>query len=233
MLGRPRRFALVRFSEISVVDVVGWAAVVVGLVGAWPQVLRMRRTGATDGVSWASAVMGVAAVMMWLAYGVAAQDPVQVVNNTLAMVAAVALCALLFAHARPKVLPAVAGLGASLVVLALVWALTGVVGVAAVASGLSIVRMVPQARLVARRGPLGGLCPWSTVLALTGSVLWLAYGVAVADVAVTVTSLAAAGLGALVAARRLPPRRTLRSLSNGRLGPAVSWLVTPVAARLA
>lgn len=187
----------------------------------------MRRTGQTDGVSWTSAVMGLGAVLVWLAYGLVKGDTVQIVNNTVGLLAATALCALLVRFARPKLWPALAALAGGVAALAAVWLGAGVAGVAVAASALSMLRMLPQAKVVLSSGSLFGLCPWSTVLSQAGSVLWLGYGLIVSDPAVTVTSLVAAALSTLVAARRLPPRRTLHSLAQGRLGPLVAAAVAP------
>lgn len=193
----------------------------------------MRRTGSTEGVSWSSSVMGLGAVLVWLTYGVVIGDTVQIVNNSVALAAAGALCVLLVRFARPKLWPALAALAGGVAALTAVWAGAGVAGVAIAASGLSMARMLPQAKVVLSSGPLSGLCPWSTVLGQASSVLWLGYGLVMSDPAVTVTSMVAAALTTLVAARRLPPRRTLVSLSNGRLGPVVAWAASPVASRVA
>lgn len=218
---------LLRSVELS--EVFGWAAVVVGLLGAWPQVLRVLRTRSTEGVSWLSAVLGTLCMAVWLGYGVVVADHVQVANNLLALLAAGTLCALLLAYARPRVLPALSlVVGVAGVVLA-AWLGAGAVGLAVAASSLSIARMVPQVRLALGSSELFGLCPWSTLLGLLAAVLWLGYGLVVTDVAVTVTSFVAAGLYTVVTLRRLPPRRTTRSLADGRLGPVVARAVTPLA----
>lgn len=100
---------------------------------------------------------------------------------------------------------------------------------AAAASTLSIAKMLPQLRLALSSASMFGLCPWSTLLGLLSAVLWLGYGLSVTDVAVTVTSFVASGLSAVVTVRRLPPRRTLQSLANGRLGSGVARAVAPLA----
>lgn len=226
LLGEPTA-ALLRSVDVS--DVLGAAAVAVGLCAAWRQVLRMRRTRSTEGVSWPSAVLGVVCVTVWLTYGVVADDAVQMVNNTLALLAAAALCALLLAYARPRVWPALTVAAAAAAAVGAAWLGAGAVGVAAAASALSIAKMLPQLRLALSSASLFGLCPWSTLLGLLSAVLWLGYGLSVTDVAVTVTSFVAAGLSTVVTARRLPPRRTLESLANGRLGSGVARAVAPLA----
>lgn len=210
-------------------EVFGWAAVVVGILGAWPQVLRVVRTRSTQGVSWVSAVLGALCMAVWLGYGVVVSDHVQVANNLLALLAAGTLCGLLMAYARPRVLPALSLAVGVLGVALAAWLGAGAVGLAVAASLLSIARMVPQVRLALGSSELFGLCPWSTLLGLLAAVLWLGYGLAVTDVAVTVTSFVAAGLYAVVTLRRLPPRRTTCSLAAGRLGPVVARAAGPLA----
>lgn len=212
----------------------GWTAVTVGLVAAWPQVLRLARSGRPDGVSWSSSVLGVGTVLLWLAYGLAAGDPVQVVNNLLSMAAALATCALLVRHAGVPVLPAVTALVVLALLTALAWWLGGAAAVAVAASALSVVKMWPQVLLVCRApsarldgvrtapAALVGLSPASTLLGVLAALLWLAYGSLSGDLAVQVTSSVASALAGVVLWRRLPPVATVRSLAAGRLGPRVA-----------
>lgn len=234
----PPRWAVVRD---GVMAVVGWAAVAVGVAGAWPQVVRLVRSGRPDGVSWLGTVLGVGTPMLWLSYGLASGDAVQVTANTLGLLAGatalVVLAGLRLAAptdetgrelVRRSVRRSASGLLvlAGLLTVALVVAAPAVVPVlGAVAAGVALVRQVPQAVLVIRtvrsptRGGLAGLCPWTSALAVASAVLWLGYGLLAADAAVVVTSAVSAALGWVVLVLRVPPRRAVRAARSGRLGP--------------
>jgi hypothetical protein len=97
---------------------------------------------------------------------------------------------------------------------------------------ITSVKMWPQARLALARVPLWGLDPWATALGWLGGLLWAAYGLAVGDSAMALSSIVALALQTVVVAFRLPPRRTLHSIAHGRLGPVAAQLAGSIAGRL-
>lgn len=98
-----------------------------------------------------------------------------------------------------------------------------------IGSVIGSVRLVPQLRLALSGQPLWGLDPWAVQLALGSSGIWLAYGLAATDIAVISSAGLAAIMNTAICARRLPPRRTLRSIADGRIGPHAARYATPVA----
>lgn len=204
----------------------------VSLVSMVPQVLRARRTRVTEGLSTATVLLTLAVFALWATYGIGIADWAQIVNNVvglglyllLADVVAVETGVIKRWHG-----PAVAL--AVLIVSAAGAAIAAPVAAAAVGTALGLVTKVPQVHLALRNGPLWGLDPWAVILGLATAVLWLIYGLVVADVAVIVSSVIGSALQLVIVWRRLPVRRTADSLANGRLGDRVSALFSPVATR--
>ena len=220
-------------SPVSVVVLVGCAASVLSLYSTVPQVVRAVRTRSAEGVSWSSILLSMATFTLWCVYAVAVADAIQVVNNSLALVLLLALAVAVVRAGAPRrawtPLAAVFASG-----LASIW-LVDVANsftLAMVGTVASSLRMLPQARLAVSRAPLGGLCPWSTLLAWWGTALWVVYGVLAGDLPLTLCCLVLLAMQSVVLAYRLPLRRTLASLAAGRLGSPVAQLCTPLSARL-
>lgn len=217
---------------MSVAVVVGVLASLVSLFATVPQVRRAARTRSAEGVSWASLVLSMATFTLWVVYGFAVADRIQIINNSMALLLLGALAVVVLrAGLERSYWSAVAAVFASAV--ASIWLLdvANSFTLALVATTISSFRMVPQTRLALTRAPLWGLCPWATFLTWLGMGLWLAYGLLVGDVAVALCSFLCLSMQSAIVARRLPPRRTLASLAAGRLGRPVAVLAAPVAAR--
>ncbi|QWZ06685.1 hypothetical protein KRR39_14145 [Nocardioides panacis] len=198
-----------------------------------PQVLRAFRSRSVEGLSWTSLLLSLATFAMWCVYAVAVADAVQLVNNFLALVLLVALAvAVLRAGGGFHRCWAAAGavVAAGLLAVVVVDVFSSL-ALALVGTLVSSLRMWPQTRLALSRAPLGGLDPWSTVLAWTGLLLWLSYGVLVGDHALAACSLTCLLMQSTIMAFRLPPRRTLHSLAAGRLGGRVARIAEPVSGR--
>ncbi|HSE72093.1 MAG TPA: PQ-loop domain-containing transporter [Nocardioidaceae bacterium] len=217
---------------VSVVVAVGVAASLVSLYATVPQVLRAARTRSAEGISWDSLLLSLATFTLWVVYAVAVADRIQLVNNTLALCLLGALAVVVVrAGVARNYWSAVLVVFAS--ALASIWLLdvSNSFTLAMVGTTVSSLRMVPQTRLALSRAPLGGLCPWSTLLGWLGMGLWLAYAVMVADWALALCSLIGLTMQSAILAHRLPPRRTLEALAGGRLGRPVAQLAAPVSAR--
>ena len=218
---------------MSVVVLVGAAATLLSLYATVPQVMRAARTRSAEGVSWFSIMLNMATMTMWAVYAVAVADEIQIVNNALALVLLGVLAVVLLRAGVPR---------GAWTPLAVVFA-TGLVSVwlvdvansftlAMVGTAVSSLRMLPQARLALSGASLWGLCPWSTILAWCGSVLWLSYGLLAADLPLAVCSVILLGMQTVVVVHRLPLRRTLASLAGGRLGARVARATSPLSLRL-
>lgn len=218
---------------VSVVVLVGSAASLFSLYATVPQVVRAARTRSVEGVSWSSILLSMATFTLWCVYAVAVSDAIQVVNNTLAVVLLLALAVVVVRAGAPRQVWTPLGVVFA-AGLASFWLLdvANSFTLAMVGTAASSIRMLPQARLALSRAPLGGLCPWSTLLGWAGTVLWVVYGVLARDWPLTVCCVVLCAMQSVVVAHRLPPRRTLASLAAGRLGRPVARFVAPISARL-
>lgn len=214
---------------MNIALIVGLIASLIGLAATIPQVIRARRTS-VDGLSWGSQLLTLATCTIWGVYGLFIFDGIQIFNNAAALILNGLLAAAIIA-AQPTRRPAQA-LGVIVVTAAaavvVAWAISPLT-VGMIGSVIGSVRLVPQLRLALTGQPLWGLDPWAVQLALGSSGIWLAYGLAAADIAVISSAGLAVLMNTTICARRLPPRRTLRSIADGRIGPHAARYATPVA----
>jgi uncharacterized protein with PQ loop repeat len=211
----------------------GAAATLLSLYATVPQVARAARTRTADGLSWSSIMLSMATMTLWGVYAFSVADGIQIVNNALALLLLAALVVVVIRAGVPR--------GAWMPVavvfvtgLASVWLLdvANSFTLAMVGTVISSMRMLPQARLALSGASLWGLCPWSTVFAWCGSVLWVSYGLVAADLPLAVCNMILLGMQTVVVVHRLPLRRTLASLAGGRLGNRVARATTPLSLRL-
>ncbi len=213
--------------------VLGAVASFFSLSSTVPQIVRAARHRSAEGVSWSSLVLNLSSCVLWGVYGAAAVDQVLLATNLVAVGLLVVLAVVLLSAAGRSCWYALLLTAAGSVVglLAAVAAVVDPFPLAMAAMVLTSMRMWPQARLAVARVPLWGLDPWATALGWVGWLLWSVYGVAAGDTAVGVCSIVGLVLHSVVCAFRLPPRRTLHSIANGRLGPLVAQVAAPVSSR--
>lgn len=212
---------------------VGSAAAALSVYATVPQVLRAARTSSVEGISWSSILLSLGTMTLWAVYAIAVADAMQIINNALALLLLGSLAVVVMRAGVPTGawLP-VAIVFAS--ALASIWVVdvANSFTLAMVGTVASSLRMLPQTRLAISGAPLWGLCPWSLLLAWTGTALWLGYGGLVADVALTICCSVMLVMQTVVVVNRLPLRRTLASLARGRLGQPVARVAAPLSQRL-
>ncbi len=201
-------------------------------LGAWttvPQIIRIRRTRTSTGVSAGAAVLSAMTSLAWLGYGIVRADLVQLLANVVGVVGSLAVTTLVLRHSGGRVLPAATGiLGWAAVVVGLT-AAGRVDLVTAAATTIAVLRNLPQVRLALRRGvDLLPLSPAGLAIGTVSSGCWVVYGFGVHQGAVWSTALAGTAGGLLVLARRCPPRRVVRTLHRGRWGLAGRLMVAPL-----
>jgi uncharacterized protein with PQ loop repeat len=214
-----------------VILLLGAAASLFSLSATVPQVLRAARTRSVEGLSYASVVLSLATFTLWVVYAFAVADRVQIVNNVLAFVLLIALAVVV---ARTGGRTSWGAVGVILVSVAGAVVVVDVLNsfvLAMAATAVSSVRMLPQTRLALARRPMSGLDPWSLVLGWTGMVLWASYGAVVGDLGVLICSGLGLVMQSAIVAVRVPPRRSLQALAEGRLGVPVARLAAPLARR--
>lgn len=212
---------------------VGAVAAALSVYATVPQVLRAARTRSVEGVSWSSTLLSLGTMTLWAVYAVAVSDAMQIVNNTLALLLLAALAVVVM---RAGV-PSSAWLPVAIVfatALASIWVVdvANSFTLAMVGTVASSMRMLPQTRLAVSGAPLWGLCPWSVLLAWSGTALWLLYALMAWDVALAICCSVLLVMQTVVVVYRLPLRRTLASLAAGRLGRPVARVAAPLSQRL-
>lgn len=212
---------------------VGLLASLLSLAAPLPQIARAVRSRSVEGVSWGSLVLSLMTFTLWVVYGFAVADTIQVINNTLALVLLCVFGAMVIRTraARAYLTVALALFGSAALAILVVEHANSLT-LALVGTVVSTLRLVPQARLAVSGAPLWGLCPWSTLLGWVGLVVWTAYGVLARDPGLTACCALATALQTAIVVHRLPLRRTLASLAGGRLGARVARAAAPAAARL-
>lgn len=215
--------------SINIALLVGLIASLIGLAGTIPQVLRARRT-TVEGLSWGSQLLTLSTCTIWGVYGFAIFDGVQIFNNLAALLLnGLLVAAIVAAQPANRPVQAVAVIAATAIAAVLLVVLTSPLVVGMIGSLIGAVRLLPQLRMAISGQPLWGLDPWAVQLALGSSGIWLVYGLAAADAAVISSAGLAVVINTTICARRLPPRRTLRSIADGRIGPHAARYATPMA----
>lgn len=212
---------------------IGALAAALSVYATVPQVLRAARTRSVEGISWSSILLSLGTMTLWAVYAVAVADAMQIVNNSLALLLLAALAVVVMRAGVPRSawLPVVVVFATA---LASIWVVdvANSFTLAMVGTLASSMRMLPQTRLAVSGAPLWGLCPWSLLLAWTGTVLWLLYGLMVWDPALAICCSVLLVMQTVVVVYRLPLRRTLASLAGGRLGRPVARVAAPLSQRL-
>lgn len=210
--------------------VLGFVAGTIGVAGGWPQFLRLARTRVGTGVSVTSQILGLSCVALWFSHGLFSRDAAQTVSNAAAMVAASGIVIVLMtlrATRRERLLVGVATLACLAAILTLVW-IDQPALLATVAVSVSMVRLLPQLLIAARRGrSMAGLAPATLAMTVLCSALWAGYGLLVGDPAVIVTSSVGLLLNSFIVYRRVPPAKMMAAARAGRFGPAAARVVAP------
>lgn len=196
------------------------AATVLGSWMALPQARRLARTRRVEGVSSTWIGVSLAINAWWLAYGVAAGvwALVPVSSISLVLYATTAWYFLASAGGRgaPGMALGVFGLG----MIPLPFLVLGGWELAGVAVGLSYgVQLLPAVVASLRTSALSGVSSTTWIIAFAEAALWLVYGLAVGDVALTLAGLVGVLMASVILARLaatghrpfvvLDPRRAL------------------------
>jgi uncharacterized protein with PQ loop repeat len=155
---------------------VGVLAVTCGLARAWPQVARIVVRRDTRGVSALTWMLSLCAFISWEAIGMVEHITAAVVFNSLAILSAGAVFAVLvWQHALAGWCPLVAALTA-IAASIIAYKTLGALGTSVLGVGISVSMFIPQA-LKVLRVPSYGVSVSTWWLAVVTSVLWTLYGV--------------------------------------------------------
>ncbi len=197
-------------SRADVALLVGVVATAVTIVHVVPQILRLLRTGATDGVSPAWAAVGMTLNIGWMAYVVAEEYWVAAPSVAIAMVSFGAALYLMYRNGsdvRRAVLSSVAvAVACTAIQLVAGWTVLGTV--LGLSNGLYL---GPSVVAAWRSHTPAGVSPLTWILAETEGVLWGLYGALVAAGPIIVFGVTEAALAALVLLRLWVARHRIRA----------------------
>jgi uncharacterized protein with PQ loop repeat len=201
-------------------------ATVLGSWMAFPQARRIARTRRVDGVSATWIGVSLAINAWWLTYGLVAGVwallPVSIISLVLYGVMAWFFVLAAGRAAVPGLALGVFGLG----MVPLPFLLIGGWELAGVAVGLSYgVQLLPAVVASLRTSVLSGVSSTTWIIAAVESMLWLAYGLGVGDIALTLAGLVGVVMASVILVRLavtghrpfvvLDPRRRLEVATAG------------------
>lgn len=177
-------------------------ATVLGSWMAFPQARRLARTGRVEGVSATWIGVSLAINGWWLAYGLAAGVWALVPVSSISLVLYASMAVVyLRAVGRAAVRPLALG-GFGLGMIPLPFLVVGGWALAAVAVGLSYgVQLLPAVVAACRTRELAGVAATTWWIAFVESGLWLAYGLAVRDVALTLAGVVGIAMSTVILVR--------------------------------
>lgn len=178
------------------------AATLLGSGMALPQARRLFTTRRIEGVSAAWLGVSVALNAWWLVYGVAQQVWVLVPVSGVSLLLYVSI-AVVFVHTSgASCLRSMLASGAALGAVPLGFLLAGGWPLAGLVVGLCYgLQLLPAVVTAYRSDDLGGVSPGTWVIALVEAALWLAYGSAVADVALVAGGSSGVVMSSLILVR--------------------------------
>lgn len=178
------------------------AATLLGSGMALPQARRLFTTRRIEGVSAAWLGVSVALNAWWLVYGVAQQVWVLVPVSGVSLLLYVSI-AVVFVHTSgASCLRSMLASGAALGAVPLGFLLAGGWPLAGLVVGLCYgLQLLPAVVTAYRSDDLGGVSPGTWVIALAEAALWLAYGSAVADVALVAGGSSGVVMSSLILVR--------------------------------
>jgi uncharacterized protein with PQ loop repeat len=179
--------------------------VVATVLGSWmafPQARRLVRTRRVDGVSAAWIGVSVSINGWWLTYGIAAGVwaliPVSLISLALYSVIGVVYVSTAGRAALPALGLGLFGLGMA----PLPFLIVGGWELAAVAVGLSYgIQLLPAVVASCRTRQLAGVSASTWLIAWVEAGLWLVYGIAVADTALTLAGLVGLAMASVILVR--------------------------------
>jgi len=173
---------------VTALDLLGWAAVVVGTSIGMPQLVRLARTRRVDGLSlfaWRSILV---ANIAWAAHGVRLGAVPMIVTNSFGLCSTIPILYLLAKRFRRNLL--VMALPSVLVAVAMI-AVDRTMGSAAygvVAIALATFANIGQSVQLVRARHVGGVSPLFVTLAVLNQLLWVGWGLLAHDAGTIMTA---------------------------------------------
>ncbi len=177
-------------------------ATVLGSWMAFPQARRIARTRRVDGVSATWIGVSLSINCWWLTYGLVTGVWALVPVSTISLLLYGAMGLFFVRSVGRPALPGLALGALGLGMVPLPFLLIGGWELAGVAVGLSYgVQLLPAVVESLRSSVLSGVSSATWIIAFVESVLWLVYGVGVADVALTLAGVVGAAMSTVILVR--------------------------------
>jgi len=215
-----------------VISAVGMTAATIGITCSTPQVWRLWRSPDAEGVSHASAVLGVLASSTWLAYGLSLVDWAQITANIPGVAGALAILTLVVLRSGASFRPALAAAVAWSVVALVTFRIGGPQALGVAATAVTLSARGPQVWTAYRSTSLSALSPLSFALTVVSASLWVTYGVGTGEAPVFTSATAGLTLSLLILVRvwHLGRRRSEPSRAGATQPVAVLAVPAPAAA---
>lgn len=170
------------------VEVIGWAAAVVGTGLGVPQLARLARTRSTAGLSLVAWQAILTLNLCWFAHGVKINQPNMIVPNVLGLATTLPVLYLMSRDLRLNPLRVMlpGALGAAVLVLIDVGIRGPTFGVFSLVP--AVVANLGQSIEVIRAEAVTGLSPVFLVLGLVNQILWLSWAIGIQEVSSTISS---------------------------------------------
>ena len=173
---------------MSAVDVVGWCAVVVGMVVGVPQLVRLVRTRRVDGLSLTAWRSILAANLAWGAHGARLEQLTMILSNAIGLCTTATIVVLLARRFRR---PVVVLMLPSLAAAALMTTVDHVLGSAAfgvTAICLAVVSNFGQSSQLVRAPHVAGVSSLFMTMAVLNQLLWTVWGLLARDTGTLMTA---------------------------------------------
>lgn len=166
---------------MTLVDLFGWAATVVGTVLGLPQLVRLVRTRNIEGLSLVGWQTALVLNIAWTVHGITIGQLPQILSSSLALFTTVPILVLMARELSRRVLPTVLpSLAAAGVMIAVDLGLgSAAYGIVAIFPGIAIT--AAQSVELVRAKHVQGVSPASLVLGLANLTLWAVWAALVND----------------------------------------------------
>lgn len=173
---------------MSVSDIAGVVATMLGVAFIWPQVFRVYSRRSVEGVSPSSQLIGLSGTLMWLTYGVTIDSLPMILSNTNIELAIISLVVMLVRKGSLPLWQPLAAFGTTALFCAVFARISPtVVGVAGVIIGTPAI--IPQVWRALRTTHLFGVSVSSYSLLATMGTGWFVYGLSIGDPVVSYPNL--------------------------------------------
>ena len=177
---RPNRYCC----SVTLANLSGSIAALLGVVFIWPQVIRVYAKQSVEGVSGLSHLIGLSGTLMWFTYAISTESLPMLISNANIEIAIIGLMVMLVRkRALPLWLPVTVFSSTAAYCIVLSAVAPSVVGITSVLIGTPAI--LPQLWRAIRTEYLLGVSPSSYLLLASMSLGWFTHGMLIDDAIVS------------------------------------------------